>query len=363
MNEPLNELMIVFPKEFEFHKFILEFEVVLIYPKQDYTEYHFLIDKEVKRVNCRIIHESDIEFAIKLSELMAKYSRMYWMLVGSCGVDSDEKVDLMREENKVIGTLWSSSFWVSKATKIDRGELRSVHQSVTHLFTPRTDKIVEVKHDRRIPLLGVSREVFCCNSLVLTQNKDNKVYDMESYEFLKLAKINSILCLGVLRIITDVCSFPFNKLMRVSTSFKSAVVMFKQLSYLFPPSNIGRRSVLDTNSAYYLKSLLNTQLIQHPWITTFLERWDSDRNYGEYGHMVGTTEIKQTDNEIKIVLIIDQYRRMYQWDNSVCVDPSDDYCPEEHEYAEPPEPYTQNELSITVVRSAGLEAEDLKRYY
>jgi len=222
-----NELIVVFPKEFEFHKFMMTIKIYSVEVLRDLTKLVFDCNG-LKIMNVIVIHDSDIGFTLKLNNLMNKYRNSLWLMIGSCGIDHvgvDDDITILSE----LG--WSKSFWVSKAYKFDRGELLGRNNAMT--FKERSDKRLSVEILKSLPLKGVTGDVYCSNNLMLSSNDDHKIYDMESYEFIKMGQINDVKVIGVLRIITDICSYTNNKLMRICTSFKSVYDVLIDNSFIF----------------------------------------------------------------------------------------------------------------------------------
>jgi hypothetical protein len=250
----------IFPKEFEFFKFLSfglkeekivamdecegRFHLELALPANEFVfqkerqdgkeEYHY------HSVHCYVPQESDIGFHHLFHRILQEHhdehdsgAERLIVLIGSCGSTDD----------KDLGKL----FHVKEATKLDRGRT-----SVDNTFSPRADKLLTERHElgTTLQLLFGSleeRRTFSVNFLNEAQvvvavdereeqpswNKEYAgLYDMETYEFFQLCRSNDIKYFTCLRFVTDkVSTFPAGK----PDHFESASTLNLQLywNYFF----------------------------------------------------------------------------------------------------------------------------------
>jgi len=147
--------IIVFPKPFEFHKFLMSLRVYEMILNGDFIELVFEC-QGVKIAHILVINESDIAFTLKLIKLLTKYKRANWMMIGSCGLDIWPDFDLINK-----GWIHDELFkvyWVKSATKFDRGTLHGTRSD--YHFCVKNDKLIEAKHNKIIPICGPEVDVF-----------------------------------------------------------------------------------------------------------------------------------------------------------------------------------------------------------
>jgi len=228
------QTIIVFPKYFEFLKFNEVIRTVAINPCNEFYEVSFFNGDECKSFHVLIMELSDIMFTIKLSSLMKSYNKSKWMLIGSCGQDkkigdlTPKSVASYKDIHEVESVIkLGETFWVNSAIKFDRGTLLSDKSDPTKLVFTLSDEL-KVEHKLSGLLIGESKVVYSSNYLTLTNKMDNKYYDMESYDFIKMCQQFGVNLIGVIRCVTDVTSFKFNKLMRMCSSFMELGIFFEK---------------------------------------------------------------------------------------------------------------------------------------
>jgi len=194
-----------------------------------------------------VVEDSDIMFTIKLVQIINGLKNVKLLMIGSCGIDSDwesfqSRGDIefknpiskkLKSDNNLI---LNDSFWVNEAIKSDRGVMTSRTtldgKHCELLFTLRDDKTVKAQINGNNLIIGKKSVIYSSNFLSNTSIKDNKIYDMESYDFIKICEALDVKCLGIIRCITDICSHPLNKMIRVFSTMESSTQMFLENIHL-----------------------------------------------------------------------------------------------------------------------------------
>jgi len=230
-------IIFIFPKEFEFLKFLFSIaeNVRVIYKIKEFDNFLHIVIKDNYFDNSfsffmKLINESDIEFNFLLNDfikdLCLKYcpNNFNFVICGTCG--SHEKEDL------------GKCFYVNHAIKFDRGIIK-MNNGLPKLII-RPDKIKELKFDLNLTLSCLNyknkNKILCCNYVCelskdnfknfllgvenneyVKKSEDNLItkkltdiinvglFDMETYDFFKVIKHNKLRCGGALRIVSDIC--------------------------------------------------------------------------------------------------------------------------------------------------------------
>ena len=228
--------LILFPKEFEFFKFQLDFVLYLEKNKYDYIldrkaddniNIYFRIkieeeNNDSKNYYCldlKLIDDSDIKFLLKLS-LFYKDNLNYIkekcgrnvIVFGTCGYFGN------------IAKKTGEANFISTVTKYDRGYLDK-----NGVFKARLDKIIDLK----IQTTGV--HIFCGNMLCIGKGNELRSFfgsikssnegfvDMETYEFAKLS-LDRNLNVKCIRVISDICDGFDNKISRICCNFNEGII-------------------------------------------------------------------------------------------------------------------------------------------
>ena len=280
-------LFFVFPKPFEFGKFLHELRLqgklkaVSILPINATVGYAIKISPDGKRKSepviiwCIIVNESDImfgaDFLATVDEILQlypsssnrSYSEHSFLQVGTAGgfiadtptLDPVYKVSVYDKDSllvdKCLPPAVGTAHHIDCAFKIDRARLVDGPDG-TVLFEPRLEKIAmkkvsssTVKFLHSAKLLGKSRSVLCSNMLmespnalkllagensivssgILMDSTVQAIVDMETFDFFAVCESRNVECYGAIRLISDVCGDPLGSKIRSLVSFKNAVEM------------------------------------------------------------------------------------------------------------------------------------------
>jgi len=238
-----NGIIIVFPKVFEYHKFLMTLDLVSMEAVSDLKLVKFsLIENNHINFLCfyaLVIEESDIEFTLRLGEKMSKYHKLRWLLIGSCGLDV--RMNFMNVNyplfplNHVRFDLYleklGKAYWVEEASKFDRGDVFSLPNASLN-FTLNQTKLVTVKPQLSEQLLGDKVKIQSSNFLSRVSLHNDKFYDMESYEFIRLSTIKNVNLIGCIRVVTDITGGDHNRFVRSCLSFNKVKTLVMNNSEL-----------------------------------------------------------------------------------------------------------------------------------
>jgi len=198
-------LTLVFPKVFEFFKFLQYLFLKSYYAVTDFVqlddyEFHIYLMElsgnslEHFKLPILLINQSDINFYSIFSKLVRDDIEEYHMLIGSCG--SSDAGDL------------GKSFLVSKATKGDRGHLdenghfaldtSKIMSKECHLLEPEK---IHIKQ-----LVSGAKAICSTNFLnlnIIHHSFQYFLFDMETYDFFDVCSRNGVNHYGCVRFVTD----------------------------------------------------------------------------------------------------------------------------------------------------------------
>jgi len=194
--------VLIFPKRFEFAKLVNW----VCRTRESYKAYRseiqegqevFVLMFRERVFYCVILASSDVEFGINLNHFFTDYkflnSRNLILLIGSAG--SRNVDDLFK------------FYYVSEATKIDRGEIIKMSRGTYSVKMNRGKKVSRkptfIVSERVLP----NRQACCSNHLfrcVIT-DQEEKLYDMETFEaFSVLSSIPGVRDYGCVRFVSDI---------------------------------------------------------------------------------------------------------------------------------------------------------------
>jgi hypothetical protein len=186
--------LFVFPKKFEFYKFLYYINInynIKYFTKNDY---YYKIKISTKIFYCLVVDDSDIGFTFKLMNFIKhnkeiiKYNKV--ILIGSCGSNIFNDLGKM--------------FEIKEATKGDRGYLSS-----SKLFEYRLDKKLISNCNTTNSKFKI-REIVSTNFLNENCIHDifkNKLFDMETYDFFQICSALDVQSYHCFRFVTDyVCN-------------------------------------------------------------------------------------------------------------------------------------------------------------
>jgi hypothetical protein len=204
-------LLLIFPKRFEFFKFILSIEKEIRHV-QEFDDSLFKLqvirDKLLYEITCLIIDDSDIMFLLKLNRFLMNYTdrETKCLLIGTCGLrrSKKESITICLNDQKLCVGMCN---YVTRALKIDRGEIMKSLFKINHKKT----LIEEVMYDSCLQALVSDfrniPETNCSNQLIISwadETEIDQLYDMETYDFFKICSQHKVTCLGALRVVSDI---------------------------------------------------------------------------------------------------------------------------------------------------------------
>lgn len=213
--------LIIFPKGFEYYKFIYQLinsNIFLI--KFPFNQFEIIICQINKRnyIFCvKLINSSDIDFLLKLNTFLTILQERTFKIVlfGTCGYFGN---------THNIG----DAFFCTKAIKFDRGFLDD------NGFNIDKNKILYSYcdiDDGKIVLssnfLLISKKEKCLH--IFKDIVNDNLVDMETFDFIKICQNNNYIVKGVIRIISDILDGSNNKIDRLSCSFKNGCEKFIEL--------------------------------------------------------------------------------------------------------------------------------------
>lgn len=275
------ELLLVFPKKFEFAKYLLSLEKCNN-------------DAEIKTPNfIKIIHkansersyryfmltfdESDIMFLLELNRFQQSNVGLYWyMFIGTSGL-------LIRgnSDNKVIEEDYLEKvFYCHEAVKFDRGELKGM------VMIPKMDKSLHVKtkKDPCLSMLSDRTMPIRSSNFVVTEFEDKNfdlvLFDMETYDSMMICEYNNEKTCGSLRIISDIIGNPQSRLIRYRVNFNNvSAIISKFLRFNFQPTNDvicnAYEDIVEENTLSIMKKITTELLRENNLVHDFMDKFRS----------------------------------------------------------------------------------------
>eukprot|EP00042_Codosiga_hollandica_P059645 m.920065 g.920065 ORF g.920065 m.920065 type:complete len:425 (+) comp61032_c0_seq1:239-1513(+) len=262
-------LVLVFPKPFEFGKFLVTLQRKNLL--KEYVRVPVLATVYGLRVKgprqpetnflCVVVNESDIAFnAVFLAivdELVAKLSPtvlLEFLAVGTAGAFQHGEL-----ADTAVPAAVGKAHFINRAFKIDRAVMKDGPDGTIVFELPERhhDKIIShtvnegAKHLYSLEPFKNSRAVLCSNMLMESTNLLNvlsrptcpasvaikspedcapgeirAIVDMETFDFFAVCKSRGVPCLGAIRLISDVCGDPLSNHTRALVDFEEAAAMF-----------------------------------------------------------------------------------------------------------------------------------------